>query len=188
MLSDFRTLRKHVTAGSTLLEFRLRTGFFNFNPLYTAGLHISTLHAISRSEEMKHWRVGGRYDRPIPRRILEEAGIPRALFGHTKAASAAVDLRSAEALSPAGRADFESYLSDMPRPGRWRRYGQQQLVKLRFRFRKSALADSLLPVSRRYGRCNQMDFGMHWGHARVRPRYAEAVEAKAQGAPRPVTV
>jgi len=29
---------------------------------------------------------------------------------------------------------------------------------------------------------------MHWGHARVRPRYAEAVEASAQGAPRPVTV
>jgi hypothetical protein len=188
MLSDLRTLRKHVVAGSTLLEFRLRIGFFNFNPLYTAGLHVSALHAISRSEEMKPWRIGGDYDRPIPRRILEEAGISRTLFGVDKAASAAVLLRSSAALSPASRADFESYLAGMPRPGRWRRHGQRQLVKLRHRFRKSAVADALIPVSRRYDRVGQIDFGMHWGHARLRPRYAEAVEAKAQGAPRPVTV
>jgi hypothetical protein len=182
-VSDLRTPHRHVVAGSTMLEFRLRTGFFNFNPLYTVGLHVAALHAISRSEEMKPWRVGGKYDRPIPRRLLEEAGIPRGLFGYRKAASAAVWLSSPAALSPAARADFEAYRSAMPRPGRWRRYGQQRLAKLHWRRRKWALVDSLLPAWRRYGRYNQMDFGMHWGHAKLRPRYAEAVVARARREP-----
>ena len=35
---------------------------------------------------MAPWRRGGTYDRPIPRRILEEAGIPPRLFGGRKKA------------------------------------------------------------------------------------------------------
>ena len=199
-LSDFRTKREYVTSGSTLLEFRLRVGFLNFNPLYTAGLHVSALHAIARSDEMQPWRLGGAYDRPIPRRILEEAGIPRAMFGVTKAASAAFHFKSSAALSSAGRADFESYQRSMPRPGWWRRRWQRGLVKLRSRCRKLAerigsswytggrIAESLIPVPRRYGRTNEMDFAMHWGHARVRKRYAEAVAAQSHGAARRVTL
>jgi hypothetical protein len=76
----------------------------------------------------------------------------------------------------------------MPRAAWWRRHWQQRLVKLRSSLRKASVAESLIPVPRRYDRLIEMDFGMHWGHARVRPRYAEAVAAKAQGAPRPVTV
>lgn len=187
-LPDFRTIRDFVAAGSSLLEFRLRVGFLNFNPLYTAGLHVSALHEIGQSEEMRPWRVGGSYDRPIARRILEEAGIPRETFGLRKAASAALHLPSPASLSPAGRADFEAYRSSMPRAAWWRRHWQQRLVKLRSSLRKASVAESLIPVPRRYDRLSEMDFGMHWGHARVRPRYAEAVAAKAQGAPRPVTV
>ncbi|MCZ7628807.1 MAG: acyl-CoA dehydrogenase family protein [Microthrixaceae bacterium] len=33
---------------------------------------------------MAPWSIGGRYDRPIPRRIVEEAGVERRLFGHHK--------------------------------------------------------------------------------------------------------
>jgi hypothetical protein len=33
---------------------------------------------------MEPYRVGGDYDRPIPRRILEELGIPRGSFGGSK--------------------------------------------------------------------------------------------------------
>ena len=42
------------------------------------------IHAISNSEEMLHWSVGGKYDRPIPRRLLEEMGIRRDEFGRKK--------------------------------------------------------------------------------------------------------
>jgi hypothetical protein len=37
---------------------------------------------------MHPWRVGGRYDRPIARRIAEEGGIPRQAFGQRKSAAA----------------------------------------------------------------------------------------------------
>ena len=37
---------------------------------------------------MRPWCVGGAYDRPIPRRIVESAGVERAAFGQTKRAVA----------------------------------------------------------------------------------------------------
>lgn len=39
---------------------------------------------ISKSDEMRAWSVGGTYDRPIARRILEEKGIQRNEFGQKK--------------------------------------------------------------------------------------------------------
>lgn len=39
---------------------------------------------ISKSEEMKPFSVGNNYDRPIPRRIVEEAGVGRKAFGWEK--------------------------------------------------------------------------------------------------------
>ena len=36
---------------------------------------------------MDPWRLGTTYDRPIPRRIAESAGVPRGMFGQTKMAS-----------------------------------------------------------------------------------------------------
>jgi hypothetical protein len=38
-------------------------------------------------------------------------------------------------------------------------------------------AESLIPVPWRYQDYDDMDFAMHWGQARVRERYAEAVVA-----------
>lgn len=41
---------------------------------------------ISLSDEMSPWRLGTTYDRPIPRRIVEEAGVEREAFGQHKKA------------------------------------------------------------------------------------------------------
>jgi hypothetical protein len=41
---------------------------------------------ISNSEEMSPWSVGGNYDRPIARRLVEEKGIDRNSFGREKLA------------------------------------------------------------------------------------------------------
>ena len=38
--------------------------------------------------------------------------------------------------------------------------------------------ESLLPSLWRFRDWNEMDFAIHWGQARVRPRYAEAVAAR----------
>lgn len=43
-----------------------------------------SIYKISNSDEMKRYRVGGHYDRPIPRRIAEEMGVPREAFGMKK--------------------------------------------------------------------------------------------------------
>ena len=52
-------------------------------PLYGATAWES-IHAISNSEEMQCWSVSNSYDRPIPRRIVEECGVKRDSFGMRK--------------------------------------------------------------------------------------------------------
>lgn len=46
--------------------------------------HASKIYEIALSEEMSPWRLGVKYDRPICRRIVEEAGVPREMFGQKK--------------------------------------------------------------------------------------------------------
>lgn len=43
-----------------------------------------SIYKIGNSDEMKSYSVGGHYDRPIPRRIAEEKGVPREAFGMKK--------------------------------------------------------------------------------------------------------
>lgn len=71
-------------AGISMCEARLRIGFVLVPmPLYKAAAWTS-IHALSNAPEMAAWSVGGRYDRPIPRRMVEEAGVERELFGQKK--------------------------------------------------------------------------------------------------------
>ena len=54
-------------------------------PMTSFGIrHWPDLFRISNSAEMQKWSVGGDYDRPIPRRILETKGLPRDSFGMKK--------------------------------------------------------------------------------------------------------
>jgi hypothetical protein len=177
-------------------EFRLRTGFLNFNPLYSGGLHMSAMYGITTSQEMTIWRMGGDYDRPIARRILEEAGVPRGSFGVSKRASAYFRFGSPADMSPAGRADFEAYRRSMPHPGLLRHTWCHGLVRLRSVCERAAkatkrvwwtggkTAESLVPSLFPFQDWDDMDFAMHWGQARIRPRYAEAAAARATDAGR----
>jgi hypothetical protein len=60
---------------------------------------------------MKPWSVGNNYDRPIARRIIEEAGVDRRAFGMRKMASSQVRLDGPavqrSAIGPAYRAFME---------------------------------------------------------------------------------
>lgn len=65
-------------------ENALRNGYI-FVPMATYGATASeSLRRIMLSEEMKPWKTGTSYDRPIPRRILEDFGVSRESFGMTK--------------------------------------------------------------------------------------------------------
>ncbi len=76
--------------GATMQCFRLRTDFVHFPPAFFGWARHKKVIEISRSEEMRPWSLGTSYDRPIPRRILEEAGVARDCFGTKKRAVSAM--------------------------------------------------------------------------------------------------
>jgi hypothetical protein len=71
-------------SGASLYESRLRIGFIHAPVPYMGACSMHTINKISCSEEMRPWVVNSGYDRPIPRRILEERGVPRDAFGWKK--------------------------------------------------------------------------------------------------------
>lgn len=72
------------TPGCALTDFRMRVGFLHLAVPGIGAIYAPALYRLTESDEMRPWRVGGRYDKPIPRRIAEEAGVPRHFFGVSK--------------------------------------------------------------------------------------------------------
>ncbi|MDF1553851.1 MAG: hypothetical protein P1P84_12345 [Deferrisomatales bacterium] len=65
-------------------EFRLYRGVFHCPLPFWGMRHLRELWEITASQPMQSWSIPGDYDRPIPRRIVEEAGVPRGAFGQRK--------------------------------------------------------------------------------------------------------
>jgi hypothetical protein len=65
-------------------EMRLKSGFISIPLPGFLAADMQDIAAISKSEAMDPWRLYNDYDRPIPRRIAEEAGVDRHLFGMQK--------------------------------------------------------------------------------------------------------
>jgi hypothetical protein len=80
-------LRMDDTNGLGFCEFRLHRGVVHAAVPYCGARRSWDVFDISRSEEMADWSLGGGYDRPVPRRILEEEGVPREAFGMQKNAT-----------------------------------------------------------------------------------------------------
>ncbi|MEP7060972.1 MAG: hypothetical protein ABI881_01150 [Betaproteobacteria bacterium] len=99
------------TLGLSAIEFRLRVGFLGFAPAYIAARHNVAIQAISTSEEMRPWSIGGEYDRPLPRRIAEEGGVPRDRFATHKAASSHSGLIEPGRFSAKGLDEYRQFLS-----------------------------------------------------------------------------
>jgi hypothetical protein len=129
----FRTM----IAGLGQLEFRLRAGYLVFAVPSIGIPHTTAWNAISRSEEMAPWRLGGSYDAPIARRIGEEAGIPRQAFGIKKMATSQVRLFRPGSMSPEALDRYRSF----------RRFLHSRVPRLMFMFwRFCHFADSRLWV------------------------------------------
>jgi hypothetical protein len=78
-------LLKSDASGCSMEEFRLRVGFIHFPVPYIGCRRHPDIYRISGSDELKPWRSGDdSYDKPIPRRFLEELGVPGKLFGQKK--------------------------------------------------------------------------------------------------------
>ena len=79
-------IRRGDSSGLNLSEIRLKSGFVNVAVPFLFARSIQDLVQLARSEAMAPWRTDTGYDRPIPRRIIESAGVPRELFGQRKRA------------------------------------------------------------------------------------------------------
>jgi hypothetical protein len=78
--------RRNDISGTALGEFRLAQGFVHLPMPFIGAQQHSSILKLAHSQEMKPFSVGGSYDRPIPRRIAEEAGVSRKLLGQSKKA------------------------------------------------------------------------------------------------------
>jgi hypothetical protein len=112
-----KDLSEHIVRGDpsglSLTEYRLWVGFIHCPVPFWGTRQIRDINAISRSAEMAPWDVPGPYSRPLCRRIGEEAGVPRDLFGVRKRA-VSVNLHAGW--------DFKHYGRDFLTPSSLRDY------------------------------------------------------------------
>jgi len=98
--------------GGSLGEFRLDTDFVHVAVPFVGILGQRDILAISLSREMEPWRIGGEYDRPIARRIVESSGVHRGAFGVSKKAITVTkgQVASFEKLNPQAAIEYKSFL------------------------------------------------------------------------------
>ena len=65
------------------------------------------------SDAMRPWSIPGDYDRPIPRRILEEAGLPRTSFGIKKYASSHISLNKMRSFSEESWNHYSNFVKQL---------------------------------------------------------------------------
>jgi len=182
---DWRRIEPTTTAGADLGEFRLRADFIHVPlPVFGAARPLDAPSLLDRAE-MDPFRVGGRYDRPVPRRLAEDAGVPRGTFAASKrAANVLLPLGGLAAFTPASRAAIESYaaqqgvrLSLQPR----RRFSRLERAALRASRRLR-----LAPLTARLGRrrAERVHFEaasgttlLRWAVSVVGERYADVERA-----------
>ncbi|HRP94621.1 MAG TPA: hypothetical protein PL143_00085 [Rhodocyclaceae bacterium] len=129
------------TSGLNLTEARLWSGFINVALPFAFANQIADIVAISNGGEMAPWRLQTGYDRPIPRRIAETAGVPRELFGQAK--RVVMDY-AALPRNPALREELFGYLEDRFGHGWLSRTADAATRTLDFHLRS-------LPLGRRRG-------------------------------------
>jgi len=113
-------------SGLSLTEYRLRAGFIHCPVPFIGVRQIRDINQLSRSHTLSRWDVKGDYTRPICRRIVEEAGIPRAWFGTQKKAASVLFFNGATFLAPDALAEYLAWLE--AHAGAWLRAGVEPPV------------------------------------------------------------
>ena len=164
-----------------MTEFRLRADFI-FVPLPVFGMtEIPSLQEITLSDEMKPWSIGGYYDRPIARRIAEEAGgLPRGSFATIKHAATALVHQDPEGrMAPASVLSVREFAAAEGtqltlRPRRPLRRRERFVIKASHRLHVDRFGRRL--AARQWAMIHQEprqgSVLFRWGVAVVRPRYA----------------
>ena len=171
-------------AGRGATELRLRVGYLHFPVLYVGAVHGVSINRVSRSEAMRRWALRGKgYDRPILRRIAEEAGAPRESFGRAKAGGSGPAFRD---LRPASEEDFLDFCRSAVPPAVLARLdSRRQQERDRRHYRAGAVRKLLasrpslhplldaLPLDRWHAMWRSIHlYRFHWGFERIRERYS----------------
>jgi len=93
-----------------LTEVRLKAGYVQVAFPYIGARWRESIFRITHSAEMDPWRLSTAYDRPIARRLAEEAGLARNAFGQTKMASVLEFPLPAMPLAPDLQIEFLRFL------------------------------------------------------------------------------
>jgi hypothetical protein len=109
-------------SGLSLTEYRLHAGFLHCPVPFWGVRRIRDVHAISQSPEMAPWDVPGDYSRPVCRRIVEEAGVPREMFGTRKKATWVQFMHSDEFMCGSSLMNYLQWLRE--KRGVWLRRGR----------------------------------------------------------------
>lgn len=133
-------------------EYRLRKGFIVAPVPFLGGRQVRDIHAISNSREMAPWDVGGNYNRPVCRRIIEEAGVPRGAFARGKSAAAVLFHKTethravaAESMGSESDAAYAAWLERQgQRVGRAGEFSPAEALNLRARAEMAFKAASVL--------------------------------------------
>ena len=97
-------------SASSLTEFRLRMDVVHVPILFLGASEQPSLTKIIESPEMQSYVFAGRYDKPIQRRLAEEAGIPRGSFATVKRrASATIHSDGLAAMAEASVASIREF-------------------------------------------------------------------------------
>jgi hypothetical protein len=104
-------IRRGDPGGHGMGELRLNFGFVQLPLPFMGARRKAEIIAITESEEMHPWRINTAYDRPIPRRIAEEASIPRHAFGQSKFASVVIFPQPSIPYGTKLRNEFFAYLA-----------------------------------------------------------------------------
>ena len=198
------------TSGASMGEFRRRVDFFHIPVPFIGVLRHAELLAIAESAAMRPFVLGNGYDRPIPRRIAEQAGVPRQAFGMAKKAVTVLffDLNIGldERLARGTRAALRTFATGWrPRPAQRLRLAVNAMVArgvdlTRLVLKKTRIGIRLGIEKQLEPVLSALDLGsldtpatvlmLHWAMATIVARYAAAEHAPetdaADAAPLPV--
>ncbi len=167
---------------TSLTEFRLRVDFVHAPILFFGASEQPSLTRIIESTEMKPYVIAGRYDKPIQRRLAEEAGIVRGSFATVKRrASGAIHSEGLAAMSPHSVQSLRDFAS---RDGRTVEMPRRFKVRSWHRFvlrnaRKVRLDRLVVPLRARQRALTHLEPGfgsilLRWAISVVSERYAAA--------------
>jgi hypothetical protein len=188
------------TSGLGLTEYRLWAGFLHCPVPFWAARRAAQIGAISNSAEMRPYVISGSdYNRPICRRMVEDAGVDRDQFGRQKKAAEPYAWRDRRFLTAGSYQDYFDWLRsnqhDWLREWRlppWRSIEGDAWINacsvaaaavLKGCGKSFALACHLVPALRRFEfkqisalhppLCNLRRYWFPWAVDRAKERYAD---------------